>query len=118
MAEKLEQAGIAVWLDREAISGGASWDAEIVRGIKACSSVVVLVSPAAVRSKNVQQELRLTLQYDRPLLPLLLERTEYPEDVEYALAGRQHIELFDRPAEEWLPSVLAALRRLSGAAEA
>jgi tetratricopeptide (TPR) repeat protein len=112
LAETLEVAGVVVWLDKRSIAGGSSWDAEIVRGIKASSVVAVLVSPLSVRSSNVQQELRLALQYRKPLLPLLLEPTEYPEEVEYALAGRQRIELLERPEGEWLPWVLQALDRL------
>jgi TIR domain len=112
LGERLEAAAVPVWLDRRSIAGGASWDVEIVRGIKACAAVAVLVSPEAVGSRNVQQELRLALQYDKPLLPLLLELTEYPEEVEYALAGRQRIELLDHPEAEWLPRVLQALGRL------
>jgi hypothetical protein len=74
--------------------------------------IAVLCSPKAVASKNVHQELRLAMQYEKPLLPLLLQPTSYPEDVEYALAGRQYVELLDLPEPEWLPRVLSAMRRL------
>ena len=51
-------------------------------------------------------------QYRKPILPLLLEETTYPEAVEYTLAGRQHVNIQDRAQEQWLPQVLAAIERL------
>jgi hypothetical protein len=53
--------------------------------------------------------LRLALQYDKPVLPLLLAETVYPSEMEYVLAGRQWVEVFDQPADQWLPEVLHAL---------
>lgn len=34
----LEAAGVRVWLDRQAIAGGSSWTAAIVRGIQGCAA--------------------------------------------------------------------------------
>lgn len=39
----------------------------------------------------------------------MLEPTEYLAEIEYALAGRQWVEVADRPPEEWLPGALASL---------
>jgi hypothetical protein len=110
----LEGEGIGTWLDRRSIAGGSSWDAAIVEGIKNSRAVAVLVSPEAMRSRNVRQELRLAMQYDKLVLPLLLAETAYPSEVEYVLAGRQWVEVFDQPAEAWLPEVLRALALLGG----
>lgn len=122
VAKLLEAAGVSVWLDRSAIAGGASWSGEIVRAIRDCTALLVLSSPAAMRSANVRQELQLAWDRGRPCLPVVLEQTPYPDEVEYLLAGRHWIELLDRPEEDWLPEVLHALGRLgvpaaNGAAE-
>ncbi|MHB8492243.1 MAG: TIR domain-containing protein, partial [Solirubrobacteraceae bacterium] len=111
IARTLEEHGVSVWLDRQAIPGGTSWSAEIVRGIKGCAAIIVLCSDASLGSPNVQRELNLAVEEARPLLPLILEQAAAPDEVRYALAGRQWIELLDRPAEEWLPRVLDALSR-------
>ncbi|MHB8577087.1 MAG: ATP-binding protein, partial [Dehalococcoidia bacterium] len=71
-----------------------------------------LGSAPAFRSPNVQRELNLAVEENRPLLPLLLERTTQPREVRYALAGRQWVELLDRAADVWLPEVLRALAGL------
>jgi hypothetical protein len=112
VADALEGAGIRVWIDRQAIVGGASWSAAIVRGIKHCTVFAVLGSQQAYGSPNVQRELNLAVEENKPLLPLLLELGTQPDEVRYALAGRQWLELLDRPTDAWLPAVLRALASL------
>ncbi|MHB8573802.1 MAG: ATP-binding protein, partial [Dehalococcoidia bacterium] len=112
VVEALQAAGIPSWLDRHAIAGGTAWSAEIVDGITGCAAFIVLGSERAFRSPNVQRELNLAVEENRPLLPLLLERTEQPREVRYALAGRQWVPLQDRTTEVWLPDVLRALAGL------
>src|SRR5947209_5443244 len=87
LADRLEALGIRVWIDRSSIVGGSSWTAEIVRGIRECAALLVLCSPAAVASPNVQRELNLAVEHNRPLVPLLLQATAFPDEVQYALAG-------------------------------
>src|SRR5207237_3049506 len=65
-----------------------------------------------MRSSNVHQEIRLALEKRRPVLPLLAERITFPDEVRYALAGLQWVELLDRPTEDWLTQLLDALARL------
>jgi hypothetical protein len=113
LAALLEAAGQSVWLDRRSIAGGASWDEEIVNGIRGCGVLALLCTPAAMASPNVQQELRLALQYRKPILPLKLEDAQFPAGMEYILAGRQWVELLNLPQDEWLPRVLHALARLA-----
>jgi non-specific serine/threonine protein kinase len=112
LADLLEAQGIAVWIDRKSIAGGTSWSAEIVRGIRGCAVLAVACTPAAVSSPNVQQEIQLAWETRRPILPLLLQPIELPDSVRYALAGRQWIEVFDRPDGDWLGSALRALATL------
>src|SRR5207248_2630714 len=112
LADQLEAAGIHVWIDREAIPGGTSWDAEIVEGIKGCAVLAILCTARAMRSRNVHQELRLGWRYERPFLPLLLEQVEFPEQVQYFLEGCQWVEMLDRPEAAWWPRAFRAMDRL------
>ena len=59
IAALLFEQGIPVWIDRQGIEGGTTWSAEIVRGIEGSAAVVVLCSEAAMRSRNVRQEIQL-----------------------------------------------------------
>src|SRR5258708_2399341 len=85
IADALEQAGIRVWMDRGAITAGASWSSEIVRGIQESAAVLVLCSKAAYTSPNVQRELNLAAEENKALVPLLLEAVAAPPEVRYAL---------------------------------
>jgi hypothetical protein len=109
IANLLEAKGISVWIDRKSIAGGTSWSGEIVAGIKGSTVLVVLVSPSAVISPNVQQELQLGWGHRRPILPLLLSSAVLPSNVEYVLAGRQWIDVQDQPDDIWFPLVVRAL---------
>src|ERR671932_299632 len=109
IADLLEAQGIPVWIDRHNIDGGASWSAEIVRGIERCAALLVLCSAASMHSPNVQRELNLAVEENRSIVPLLLERVALPAEVRYALAGRQWVEVLDRADEEWLPRAVLAL---------
>jgi predicted ATPase len=112
VADLLAAQGITVWIDRTSIAGGTSWSAEIVRGIQGCSALAVLISTASMASPNVQQEIQLAWESRRPILPLILEPARMPEAVQYALAGRQWVEVLERPDEEWTRDALRALAPL------
>jgi tetratricopeptide (TPR) repeat protein len=112
VAEALESAGVRVWIDRNAISGGTSWGSEIVEGIKDCTVLLICCTEAALQSRNVRQEIQLAWRYERPYVPLLLDRVEFPEQVQYFLEGWQWVELLDQPQSAWLPVLVRALARL------
>jgi hypothetical protein len=111
IADRLEQAGVSLWLDRDQIPGGTNHGPEIVRGIRGCKVLMLMCSDAALRSRNVKQEIQLAWKYGRPYLPLLLEPTSFPEQLEYWLEGWQCVVVHGRPPEGWLPAVLQALAR-------
>jgi hypothetical protein len=60
IAQELKDAGHTVWLDASAIQGGARWQGEIVRGIADADVFVLMLSPDAVKSENVEREVGLS----------------------------------------------------------
>jgi class 3 adenylate cyclase len=112
VADALETNGVGVWLDRKSIAGGSSWSAEIVRGIEGSAAVLVLCSATSMASPNVQQEIQLAWESRRPIVPLRLSDDRPPAAIQYALAGRQWIEILDRLEAEWLSAILRGLREL------
>ena len=110
IANDLTAVGVTVWRDQAEILGGENYGPKIVHGIKNCKVLLLVCTDAAMRSKNVKQEIQLAWHYGRPYLPLLAEPMgNYPEQVQYWLEGCQWIEAHDRPADQWLPRVLHAL---------
>ncbi|HEU5424566.1 MAG TPA: TIR domain-containing protein, partial [Nitrolancea sp.] len=110
--DRLEAAGVPLWVDREGIGGGASYAQEIAEAIAHAAAVLLLCSPASLASRNVKQEIALAWRHERPYLPLLLEPASVPPDLEYWLEGIQWIEVLELGPDVWLPKVLAALERL------
>jgi predicted ATPase len=109
IAHALEEAGIRVWMDRSDIAGGEFWAAEIANAIQGCALLLVVCSPGSVSSRNVRQELQLAWDFDRPILPLMLEPVAFPPEVAYFLHGRQWIELDGVQDTAWLEQVNVAL---------
>ena len=73
------------------------------RAVDACKVVVLLYSDASMRSWAVKQEIQLAGERQKVLLPLLLDRISFPDQMEFFLAGRQWI---DAGGSEWLPLLL------------
>lgn len=109
IASRLQEAGVSVWLDRTGIAGGREWAAEIVRAIDACKVVILMCSNASMRSVWVKREIQVAGQQAKPFLPLMLERTSYPDQVRLFLTGYQWVDVLDRPPKKWLQQVLRAL---------
>jgi hypothetical protein len=109
IADRLAGAGVRLWLDRQKIDGGMKWADAIVRGIKGSKVLMLMCSDAAMQSRAVKQEIQLAWKYDLAYLPLLLERTSFPEQLEFFLEGCQWVEVLDGPSEQWLPALLRSL---------
>jgi hypothetical protein len=109
IADILRNLGVNLWLDHRRLAGGTKWAQEIVRSIKICKLIMLMCSDAAMRSRAVSQEIQLAWKYELNYLPLLLERTSFPEQMEFFLEGCQWVEVLDRAPARWLPEVLRAL---------
>ena len=111
VVEAVRAHGIDVWIDQAGIAGGAAYGTEIANALRDAEAVLLIASDASLASKNVRQEIMLAWRYDRPIIPLILHPLLFPDDVAYWLEGAQWIEVFDRPANEWLPKLWQALAR-------
>ena len=111
MLAPLEEAGIRAWLDLHAIDGGLSYGPEIVAGIQHAHAVILMCSAAALRSRNVRQEIHLAWRYARPYLPLLLSPSPSPMRSPIGWKARSGLRS-DHSTQQWLPRVLRALSRV------
>ncbi len=98
LADELRVGGFSVWIDQGGIEGAQNWSAEIVEGINACSTFILLISPESVASRNVAREVHLAFEKRKNILPVILENVPLPPNIEYSLAGLQQIYYHDRPA--------------------
>jgi hypothetical protein len=71
LAAFLAEAGVAVWFDREIITGDR-WERVIRERIDTCAAFVVVMTPEAESSAWVMREITRAEAMARPILPLLL----------------------------------------------
>ena len=64
---KMSQAGITVWIDREAIKAGNTWRVQIVQAIDTCNAFVLMLSPNSAASDNVRKEIDLAQDSGRTI---------------------------------------------------
>jgi len=93
IVEKMSQAGISVWIDREAIKAGNTWRVQIVQAIDTCPAFVLMLSPNSVASDNVRKEIDLSQDSGRTIFAVMLEPAKLPAEIRYQLAGLQFIDV-------------------------
>lgn len=88
LCQDLRASGIAIWLDKLDIRPGDDWDQSIGRGLADSTRMIIVLSPEAVASDNVLDEVGYALSKSKPILPILLKDCEVP----YRLSRIQYID--------------------------
>ena len=82
LADDLQRLGIQVWIAPESILGGEGWVSAIERGLEESSHMVVVLTPAALKSKWVKKETEVAIARERKgliqIIPLDVEPCEMP----------------------------------------
>jgi predicted ATPase len=110
--QRLQQAGVSLWMDEADLDAASLWTGEITEAIDGCHVLLLILSPASVASRQVAREIALASEGSKPILPLLLEPTTITGPLRYHLADVQHLKLFGADPEKRLPAILRALARL------
>lgn len=95
LAANLNKAGIPIWLDQWDISPGASWNKSIADAIYDCVQFLVILSPAAVDSDQVEGEW-VTLDENKPIIPVIHRSCRVPP----VLRTRQRIDFSAQDLED------------------
>ncbi|NOZ20013.1 MAG: toll/interleukin-1 receptor domain-containing protein [Planctomycetes bacterium] len=92
--------GYRVWYD-EGIDPGNEWPEEIAKALHGCSMFLVFISPRAVVSKNVRNEINYAINHDKPFLAVYLEETELPRGLELRMGDIQAIVKYRMPEDRY-----------------
>ena len=103
LAGELEGAGMKVWWDFDSLKGGQDWQKEIERGIKQCDFFLVPLTPDAVKSEWVGNEITYASQAQKIIIPLHLKKCDIP----IGLIKKQYID-FEKQTQK------AAIKELLG----
>lgn len=110
--EWLHNRGYKIWYD-EGIDPGNEWPDEVAKALERCAFFVVFVSPTAVSSKNVKNEINFALNEEKPFLAIHLQETTLPAGLKLRMGDIQAIyrysmtdERYHRQIEKAVPSHL------------
>ncbi len=93
IVEKIETAGMGVWIDRDDIKAGKTWRVQIVQAIATCDAFVLMLSSNSAASDNVRREIDLAQDAGRAIFIMKLDRVKLPAEMLYQLVGLQHIDV-------------------------
>jgi hypothetical protein len=78
LAQDLRANGVAMWVDQLDIRPSEHWDRAIERAVRACSGLVVILSPRSVASDNVADEISFAIDSGKSVLPVMIEKCVLP----------------------------------------
>jgi hypothetical protein len=89
LAKDLRVGGAGVWVDQLDIAPGQRWDRAVEDALAKCLELVVILSPAAVESTNVMDEVSLALEDGKMVVPVLHSQCKVP----FRLRRLQYVDL-------------------------
>ena len=107
---RLRFAGFQTWIDRGHLEGGQQWLQEIEAAIDACTVMLVVLSPDAMRSKYVAMEYQYAFRRGKLLIPLDHRLCEPG----MLLGALQILDFRTIMPEQAMPSLLRAIRSHAG----
>jgi hypothetical protein len=78
LTKDLRAGGAGVWIDQLDIAPGQRWDRAVEDALAKCLQLVVVLSPAAVESTNVMDEVSLALEDGKIVVPVLHRDCKIP----------------------------------------
>jgi hypothetical protein len=93
LASDLNEHVAGVWFDQSTIRAGQNWHDEILQGIHECKGFVLVLSPDAMQSKYVREELDTALQLGKPIFPIIYRPTEWTDEFAALVKDIQTIDL-------------------------
>jgi hypothetical protein len=112
LVNRVVEAGYRVWLDRRDVPPGQDFVDAMLKAVRESAAFVVMLSPKAVESSYVAQELSAAADAAVPLFPVEIQPCELPAGYQAHLGNRNRVIAYRRPkaAAEELIEALGGLR--------
>jgi|GEM_PF-4559266 len=105
IAKSLSDRGASVWIDIDDIPAGMKWSTAIQQGLDSCDALIVIVSPEAMASGNVEDEWQYALDQKKPVIPIRY----WPAKIHFQLSRIQYVDFVNQPYPEGLLALLDEL---------
>ena len=90
-----------IWFD-EGIEPGNEWPEVVGRAVLECSQFIVFMSPAAVDSRNVRNEINLATSADKNIIVIYLKSTPLSEGLLLQIGTVQYFNKFEMADKEFI----------------
>ncbi|MBN1679960.1 MAG: SUMF1/EgtB/PvdO family nonheme iron enzyme [Anaerolineae bacterium] len=107
LAADLDRLGADIWIDVDDIPAGMKWSTAIQQGLDSCEVMIVIISPDAMASRNVEDEWQAYLDDSKPIIPILWR----PARVHFQLRRIQYIDFHTQDYDTAFAQLHSALRR-------
>lgn len=91
--DRLEREGFSVWIDRDGIESG--FKRIILQAIKDCAVVLFFSSQHSNQSGWTAKEIGVAVKYPKTIIPILLDDSNFNEEVEFDLINLDFIDYQD-----------------------
>jgi transcriptional regulator with XRE-family HTH domain len=105
---RIRRLGIRVWYD-EGILPGRDYPDALASTLKNSAAFVALITPAAVASTDVKNEIWLARRWEKPFFAIHLEQTELPPGLELQMGAVQAIMRWQMDEESYERKLRKAL---------
>lgn len=93
LASDLNEQVAFVWFDRSTIQPGQKWQDEIMTGIRECKAFIVVLSPDAMASRYVGEEVKQALQLGKIIFPVIYRPSKWTGQFESLVRDIQTLDL-------------------------
>lgn len=107
----LTSQGISCWIDYHDIRPGIAYAKEIMRGIDACDTMVVVYSHHVNSSEDILNEINQFHNAKKTIIPFLTDSTPFSRELDYYLTRRQCI-IASEDYRKFLPKLRDALSNI------
>ena len=94
LSDTLRRHGISVWYSDTNIIGAQQWHDEIGKALSRCDWFLLVLSPAALKSRWVKRELFFALEdsrYDNRIVPLMFRKCDLRK-LSWTLSGMEQVD--------------------------
>lgn len=111
---KLEAEGIRCWMaPRDLVPGADRVDA-VIAAIQQCRLMLLIFSKHANGSREIQREVRLALDREKPVVPFRIENVNPDGTLAYYMTSVHWLDALTPPLEQHLQTLVNSIRRLLG----
>jgi hypothetical protein len=108
----LRNAGISTWRDEKRLGPGDLWDKALADAIAGSAAVILVISPASVRSYWVRQEVSYANRQMKRFFPIVHRRTRVPRDIDFAIGRFQRLDFTAGSYTDVLQKLTNAIRKI------